>query len=58
MLREHGLLYEDDKIIRLTTRGRFFADEICAFFYTENYVPFERHNYAEGPLNPFRVVNF
>jgi oxygen-independent coproporphyrinogen-3 oxidase len=58
LLREHGLLYEDDKIIRLTPRGRFFADEICAFFYTEDYVPFERHNYAEGPLNPFDVVNF
>ncbi len=58
LLKEHGLLYEDDKIIRLTAKGRFFADEICAFFYTEQYVPFERGNYAEGPLNPFDVVKF
>ncbi len=58
LLREHGLLYEDDKIIRLTRKGRFFADEICSLFYTEDYVPFPRENYAEGPLNPYRIVNF
>jgi oxygen-independent coproporphyrinogen-3 oxidase len=57
LLREHGLLYEDDKIIELTPKGRFFADEICALFYTEGYVPFPRENYADGPLNPYRIVN-
>ncbi len=57
LLVEHGLLYEDDKLIKLTDKGRFFADEICALFYTERYVPFARENYAEGPLNPHRVVN-
>jgi oxygen-independent coproporphyrinogen-3 oxidase len=58
LLVEHGLLYEDDKIIQLTPKGRFFADEICALFYTEDYVPFPRENYAQGPLNPYRIVNF
>jgi len=58
LLREHGLLYEDDKILQLTPKGRFFADEICALFYTESYVPFPRENYADGPLDPYRVVNF
>jgi oxygen-independent coproporphyrinogen-3 oxidase len=58
LLREHGLLHEDDKIIRLTPKGRFFADEICAFFYTEGYVPFPEENYGDGPLNPYRVMGF
>jgi len=58
LLREHGLLYEDDKILQLTPKGRFFADEICTLFYTEGYVPFPQENYADGPLNPYRVVNF
>ncbi len=56
VLVDHGLLYEDSKIVRLTPRGRFFADEICALFYTQGYIPFPRGNYAEGPLNPYRVI--
>ncbi len=56
VLREHGLLYEDDKLVRLTPRGRFFADEVCSLFYTQGYVPFGKGNYADGPLNPYRFA--
>lgn len=57
LLREHGLVEVDDKVLRLSPLGRFFADEVCALFYTADYLPFPRDRYAEGPLNPWRVAD-
>jgi oxygen-independent coproporphyrinogen-3 oxidase len=53
-LKEFGLLEENDEEVRLTRRGRFFADEVCHQFHHPSYIPFPRDQYAEGPLNPYQ----
>ncbi len=52
-LKEFNLLYEDDKILTLSDRGRFFADEVCEQFHHPNYMPFPRTAYAHGELYPY-----
>jgi oxygen-independent coproporphyrinogen-3 oxidase len=52
-LKKHDLIQEDGDLLRLTARGRFFADEVVTQFYHPNYLPFARSCYAEGELNPF-----
>jgi len=52
-LKEFGLLYEDDKMLTLTGRGRFFADEVCQAFFHPDYIPFPRTAYAHGKLYPY-----
>jgi oxygen-independent coproporphyrinogen-3 oxidase len=45
-----GLLVEDDQTVKLTTKGRFFADEVCTQFHHPRYMPFPRESYLDGPL--------
>lgn len=52
-LKEFNLLYEDDEVLALTSRGRFFADEVCQEFFHPNYMPFPRTAYAHGKLYPY-----
>lgn len=52
-LKEFGLLYEDEQIIRLTPLGRFWADETAYFFGHPKYLVFPKISYANGPLNPY-----
>ena len=52
-LKEFNLLYEDDEVIELTARGRFFADEVCQEFFHPNYMPFPRTAYSHGKLYPY-----
>ena len=52
-LKEHGLIWEDEKTMALTTLGKFFADEVVECFSAPQYIPFPRSEYAEGPLNPY-----
>lgn len=52
-LKSFDLLYEDDKTLALTDRGRFLADEVCQQFHHPRYMPFGRNEYAEGKLNPY-----
>ena len=53
LLKERGLLFEDEKILSLTSLGRFFADEVCQAFHNPRYMPFPKTAYAPGPLNPY-----
>lgn len=46
-----GLVQEDAATIALTTRGRFFADEICTQLHEAVYLPHGREVYEPGPLN-------
>jgi oxygen-independent coproporphyrinogen-3 oxidase len=39
-LKELNLLYEDEEVLMLTQRGRFFADEVCQQFYHPKYLNF------------------
>ena len=52
-LKDFDLLYEDDKILKLTQRGAFFADEVCHQFYHPDHMPFSRTDYAHGKLYPY-----
>lgn len=52
-LKSFDLVYEDEKVLALTLKGRFFADEVCQQFHSLEYMPFSREAYAPGPLNPF-----
>lgn len=52
-LKDYGLLEETERDVRLTRLGAFVADEVCECFNSDNYKPFPRERYAEGPLNPY-----
>ncbi len=52
-LKEYGLVREDERLFELTELGGFVADEICECFNSDEYKPFPRERYAEGPLNPY-----
>ncbi len=52
-LKNSGLIFEDEKTISLTERGRFFADEICHQFFHPAYIPFPRQSYSASALNPY-----
>ncbi len=54
-LKSCGLLEENDKLLMLTEKGRFFADEVCIQFYHPDYLPFPKSAYAQGQLNPYNV---
>ena len=51
-LKEFGLLEETDSTIRLTPKGRFFADEVVLQFYDPQFLPFPKASYADGVLSP------
>lgn len=53
LLKEHGLIEEDEYSIRLTKLGRFFADEVVEGFHHPDHVPFPRNAYTRGPLYPY-----
>lgn len=55
-MKAHGLVYEDDDIVRLTRDGRFFADEICAQLHHPRHMPFPLSEYADGPLKLARPL--
>ena len=52
-LKKYLLVDENEHMLQLTPRGKFFADEVVTQFYHKNYRPFPRSSYAEGDLNPF-----
>ncbi len=52
-LIQYGLVEDRDGMLKLTERGRFFADEVVIQFYHPDYMPFPRTAYADGVLNPY-----
>lgn len=56
LLKEFGLITEDDTRVELTEVGTFFADEVVEQFNELPYVPFPKSNYADGPLNPYKSM--
>lgn len=53
VLKSFGLLEETEDRLELTTKGKFFADEVAIQFYHPTYVPFPEERYAAGLLNPY-----
>jgi oxygen-independent coproporphyrinogen-3 oxidase len=56
-LKSFGLIEENDRGVRLTTLGAFFADEVAEQFNEKAYIPFPQADYADGPLNPYNDGN-
>lgn len=56
VLKEWGLAFEDDIMIRLTRKGKFFADEICQQLGHPDYLPHAEDGYEEGPLKLSRAL--
>ena len=52
-LKAFGLLEETDKMLKLTTLGAFFADEVAEQFCHPSYLPYPSASYGDGPLNPY-----
>lgn len=55
LLKEHGLVVEDDKRVSTTPLGAFFADEVVQQFHSADYIPFGREEYEDAVLNPYRL---
>ena len=53
--KEYGLIEENEKQIKLTPKGSFFADEVVGLFYNPKYNPFKKEEFKEGPLNPYSL---
>jgi oxygen-independent coproporphyrinogen-3 oxidase len=53
VLKEYGLIEERGNVVKLTEMGGFLADEVCEHFNSDEYKPFPRSRYQEGPLNPY-----
>lgn len=52
-LKAYNLVREDGKVFELTELGGFVADEICECFNSNEYKPFPKNRYTDGPLNPY-----
>ena len=55
LLKEYGLVEENENVIQLTRKGAFFADEISELFYSTCFIPFDKTLYNEGRLNPYTI---
>lgn len=56
MLKQYGLVEENEKEIGLTKLGCFFADEVAQQFHSPNFVPFSETSYEDAPLSPFKNI--
>lgn len=56
LLKKYDLIEEDEKNIKLTSKGGFFSDEVVGLFYDTRFITKEKNLYNDGPLNPF-VLN-
>ncbi len=52
-LTSFDLLVTEDESLRLTQRGRFFADQVCQQFYHPDDKPFLPEDHNRGELHPF-----
>ena len=53
LLKEYGLVKEEGNKFMLTELGDCLADEVAEQFNANEFIPFPRDHYAEGPLNPY-----
>lgn len=53
-LFREGLLEQDGRAVKLTADGAFVADEVVEQFNSNEFLPFPRDHYADGPMNPYR----
>ena len=51
--KQYDLIEENDRQVKLTTKGSFFADEVVGLFYNPKYNPFKKEEFKDGTLNPY-----
>ena len=51
-LKKYDLIEETETHIRLTKKGKFFADEVVEHFHSPDYQPFPLDDYMLGELTP------
>lgn len=54
LLKEYGLIDENEHTVYLTELGSFVADEVVQQFYTDEFIPFPVSSYSSGQLNPYQ----
>lgn len=57
ILKANGLATENESQIRLTRKGKFFADEICTQLGHPDFLPHAEDGYEEGPLKLSRPLD-
>lgn len=53
LLKQYGLVVEDDNRIELTEKGAFYSDEIVHVFYESQHQSFPQSDFKQGCLNPY-----
>lgn len=53
LLKEYGLVEEDEKAVRLTEKGAFYSDELVHLFYEDQHQSFPPQDFNCGCLNPY-----
>lgn len=53
LLKEFGLMKEDEKAVRLTKKGAFYSDELVHLFYEDQHQSFPPQDFNCGCLNPY-----
>ncbi|MGN1218393.1 MAG: radical SAM protein, partial [Phocaeicola sp.] len=53
LLKEYGLVEEDEKAVRLTQKGAFYSDELVHLFYEDQHQSFPPQDFNCGCLNPY-----
>lgn len=53
LLKEYGLVVEDEKAVRLTKKGAFYSDELVHLFYEDQHQSFPKEEFLSGVLNPY-----
>lgn len=52
-LISYGLIEDKPDRVILTELGKMVADEVVEQFNSDEFIPFPRNRYSEGPLNPY-----
>ncbi len=55
LLKQYGLITEDERKIELTKRGAFYSDEIVHVFYEQQHQSFPPEDFVAGCLNPYTI---
>lgn len=55
LLKQYGLIVEDEKKIELTKKGAFYSDELVHLFYEPQHQSFPPEDFMQGVLNPYNI---
>lgn len=56
LLRQYGMIEENENKVELTSRGAFYSDEIVHIFYEPQHQSFPLEDFTDGILNPYNFL--